>query len=137
MLEYYNKVLDGFEYCKTNLEHDCTIEQFQSCENLVSNYVNLCEYYINKQQIKSNKEYLMNVCQEKVDELSNMLEEWVNIYNLQTEKESIEIQKQSDIITNLNIQDEFIKQKENMEKIVVKGFAGYMKKKKKTKKKNG
>lgn len=137
MFDYYVKVQEGFEYCKKNLNHDLSLGQFESCVRLCENYMELCLHYIYivDKTNKNNSKYLTDVCDLNVLVLKNMLTAWKTRYDKMCEEDEIESKKQQDIITQLNISDEYMRQRNEEEKVRVVGFAQFSKQHKKSKKK--
>lgn len=137
MFDYYVKVQEGFEYCKKNLNHDLSLGQFESCVRLCESYMELCLHYINivDKTNKNNSKYLADVCNLNALVLKNMLTTWKTQYDKMCEEDEIESKKQQDIITQLNISDEYMRQKNEEEKVRVVGFTQFSKQQKKSKKK--
>lgn len=138
MIEYYNKVKEGFEYCKANLEGDISYDQFMSCQQLCKNFHNLCEFYLSKLD-KGNYEYAKEVWQGYLNTLLSMVQSWQSQWDKAIEEEEAEEAKKKDIWMQLMVADEFQKYKEkNIRKkqIVIKGLTSYNTQKKNKKKKN-
>lgn len=126
MIEYYNKVKEGFEYCKANLEGDISYDQFISCQRLCNNFHNLCEFYLSKLD-KGNYKYAKGVWQGYLCTLMNMCESWNDQYEKMIAESEEEEKKKKDIWTQMLIAEEFQKYKEKKEKkaTMVKGFSAY------------
>lgn len=139
MIEYYNKIYTGFEFCKKNLESDMTYEQFISVNKLVSQFVDLTQHYLNqlkKQKgSKHNHKYLLDKSQEWVNTLSNMVITWSNQYEKMQDEEEAEEKKRKDIWNQLMIQEEFQKQKDKAVKKTTKKIGFVTSKPKKSRKK--
>ena len=138
MIEYYNKVKEGFEYCKANLEGDISYDQFMSCQQLCKNFHNLCEFYLSKLD-KGNYEYAKEVWQGYLNTLLSMVQSWQAQWDKSVEEQEAEDAKKKDIWMQLMVADEFQKYKEkNIRKkqVVVKGLTTYNTQKKNKKKKN-
>lgn len=138
MIEYYNKVKEGFEYCKANLEGDISYDQFMSCQQLCKNFHNLCEFYLSKLD-KGNYEYAKDVWQEYLNTLLSMVQSWQSQWDKAIEEQEAEEAKKKDIWMQLIVAEEFAKyknKKDKKEHKVIKGFSSYITKpKKKSKKK--
>ena len=138
MIEYYNKVKEGFEYCKANLEGDISYDQFMSCQQLCKNFHNLCEFYLSKLD-KGNFEYAKDVWQGYLNTLLSMVQSWQSQWDKMNAEEEAEEAKKKDIWMQMMVADEFAKYKEKRDKKgnkVIKGFSSYVSKpKKKSKKK--
>ena len=133
MIEYYNKVKEGFEYCKANLEGDISYEQFMSCQQLCKNFHNLCEFYLSKLD-KGNYEYAKDVWQGYLNTLLSMVQSWQAQWDKAVEEQEAEDAKKKDIWMQMMVADEFAKYKEKRDKKrnkVIKGFSSYMAKPKK------
>lgn len=126
MIEYYNKVKEGFEYCKANLEGDISYDQFMSCQQLCKNFHNLCEFYLSKLD-KGNYEYAHDVWQGYLNTLLCMVQSWNDQYEKMIAESEEEEKKKKDIWTQMLIAEEFQKYKEKKEKkaTMVKGFSAY------------
>ena len=134
MIEYYNKVKEGFEYCKANLEGDISYDQFMSCQQLCKNLHKLCEFYLSKLD-KGNYEYAKDVWQGYLNTLLSMVQSWQSQWDKMNAEEEAEEAKKKDIWMQMMVADEFTKYKEKRdkkEKKVIKGFSSYMTKPKKT-----
>lgn len=137
MIEYYNKVKEGFEYCKANLEGDISYDQFMSCQQLCNNFRKLCIFYLSKLD-KGNYEYAEGVWQGYLNTLLSMVQSWQSQWDKMNEEEEAEEAKKKDIWLQLMVADEFAKYKEKRdkkEKKVIRGFSSYMTKPKKKNKK--
>lgn len=138
MIEYYNKVKEGFEYCKANLEGDISYDQFMSCQQLCNNFRKLCIFYLSKLD-KGNYEYAKEVWQGYLNTLLSMVQSWQSQWDKSVEEQEAEDTKKKDIWMQLMVADEFQKYKEkNIRKkqVVVKGLTTYNTQKKNKKKKN-
>lgn len=138
MIEYYNKVKEGFEYCKANLEGDISYDQFMSCQQLCKNLHKLCEFYLSKLD-KGNYEYAKEVWQGYLNTLLSMVQSWQSQWDKSVEEQEAEDTKKKDIWMQLMVADEFQKYKEkNIRKkqVVIKGLTTYNTQKKNKKKKN-
>lgn len=127
MIEYYNKVKEGFEYCKANLEGDISYDQFMSCQQLCKNFHNLCEFYLSKLD-KGNYEYAKDVWQGYLNTLLSMVQSWQSQWDKMKAEEEAEEAKKKDIWLQLSIADEYKKHKEKKDKktqITIKGFSAY------------
>lgn len=126
MIEYYNKVKEGFEYCKANLEGDISYDQFMSCQQLCKNFHNLCEFYLSKLD-KGNYEYARDVWQGYLCTLVNMCKSWNDQYEKMIAESEEEENKKKDIWAQMLIAEEFQKYKEKKEKkaTTIKGFSAY------------
>ena len=127
MIEYYNKVKEGFEYCKANLEGDISYEQFMSCQQLCKNFHNLCEFYLSKLD-KGNYEYANDVWQGYLNTLLSMVQSWQSQWDKAIEEQEAEDTKKKDIWMQLMVAEEFRKYKEKKDKKSSKritGFAAY------------
>ena len=127
MIEYYNKVKEGFEYCKANLEGDISYDQFMSCQQLCKNFHKLCEFYLSKLD-KGNYEYAKDVWQGYLNTLLSMCKSWNDQYERMIAESEEEEKKKKDIWTQMLIAEEFQKYKENKDKkraTTVKGFSAY------------
>lgn len=140
MIEYYNKVKEGFEYCKANLEGDISYDQFMSCQQLCNNFRKLCVFYLSKLD-KGNYEYAKDVWQGYLNILLSMVQSWQSQWDKSIEEQEAEDAKKKDIWMQMMVADEFQKYKEkNIRKkqVVIKGLTTYntQKKNKNKKKKN-
>lgn len=126
MIELYNKVKEGFEYCKANLEGDISYDQFMSCQQLCKNFHNLCEFYLSKLD-KGNYEYAHAVWQGYLNTLLSMVQSWQAQWDKAIEEQESEDAKKKDIWLQLMVAEEFKKYKEKKEKkaTIVKGFSAY------------
>lgn len=137
MIEYYNKVKEGFEYCKANLEGDISYDQFMSCQQLCKNLHNLCEFYLSKLD-KGNYEYAKEVWQGYFNTLMGMSQSWQAQWDKAVEEQEAEEAKKKDIWLQLTVAEEFKKYTEKKikkESKPIKGFAAYTIPKKKSRKK--
>lgn len=140
MIELYNKVKEGFEYCKANLEGDISYDQFMSCQQLCKNFHNLCEFYLSKLD-KGNYEYAKDVWQGYLNTLLSMVQSWQSQWDKAIEDQEAEDAKKKDIWMQMLVAEEFKKYKEKKDKKSSKpiiGFTAYssIPKKKSRKKKN-
>lgn len=124
MIEYYNKVKEGFEYCKANLEGDISYEQFMSCQQLCKNLRKLCVFYLSKLD-KGNKEYAREVWQGYLNTLLSMVQSWQSQWEESVKMDEIEESKKHEIWLQMTAAEEYQKYKENNNKMIVKGFSAY------------
>lgn len=127
MIEYYNKVKEGFEYCKANLEGDISYDQFMSCQQLCKNLHKLCEFYLSKLD-KGNYEYAKDVWQGYLNILLSMVQSWQSQWDKAIEEQEAEDTKKKDIWMQMMVAEEFRKYKEKKDKKSSKpitGFAAY------------
>ena len=124
MIEYYNKVKEGFEYCKANLEGDISYEQFMSCQQLCKNFHNLCEFYLSKLD-KGNYEYAKDVWQGYLNTLLSMVQSWQSQWEESIKMDEIEESKKREIWLQMTVAEEYQKYKENNNKMIIKGFSAY------------
>ena len=127
MIEYYNKVNEGFEYCKANLEGDISYDQFMSCQQLCKNLHKLCEFYLSKLD-KGNYEYAKDVWQGYLNTLLSMVQSWQSQWDKAVEEQEAEDAKKKDIWMQMMVAEEFRKYKEKKDKKPSKpiiGFAAY------------
>jgi hypothetical protein len=127
MIEYYNKVKEGFEYCKANLEGDISYDQFMSCQQLCKNLHKLCEFYLSKLD-KGNYEYAEGVWQGYLNTLLSMVQSWQSQWDKAVEEQEAEDTKKKDIWMQMMVAEEFRKYKEKKDKKSSKpivGFAAY------------
>ena len=137
MIEYYNKVKEGFEYCKANLEGDISYDQFMSCQQLCKNFHKLCEFYLSKLD-KGNYEYAKDVWQGYLNTLLSMVQSWQSQWDKAVEEQEAEDTKKKDIWMQMMVAEEFKKYTEKKAKKdnkPIKGFAAYTTPKKKSRKK--
>lgn len=137
MIEYYNKVKEGFEYCKANLEGDISYDQFMSCQQLCKNFHKLCEFYLSKLD-KGNYEYAKEVWQGYLNTLLSMVQSWQSQWDKMNEEEEAEEAKKKDIWMQMMVAEEFKKYTEKKAKKdnkPIKGFVAYTTPKKKSRKK--
>lgn len=138
MIELYNKVKEGFEYCKANLEGDISYDQFMSCQQLCKNFHNLCEFYLSKLD-KGNYEYAKDVWQGYLNTLLSMVQSWQSQWDKMNAEEEAEEAKKKDIWIQLTVTDEYKKYKEKKDKksqINIKGFSSHISTSKKKGRKN-
>jgi hypothetical protein len=124
MIEYYNKVKEGFEYCKANLEGDISYDQFMSCQQLCKNFHNLCEFYLSKLD-KGNYEYAKDVWQGYLNTLLSMVQSWQSQWDKAVEEQEAEDTKKKDIWMQLMVTEEFRKYKEKKDKKSSKPIVGF------------
>lgn len=141
MIEYYDKVKKGFEYCKANLEGDISYDQFLSCQQLCENFHQLCEFYLLKLD-KGNYKYAKGVWQGYLNTLLSMIQSWNDQYEKMMAESVEEEKKKKDIWNQMLTAEEFQKYKKENDKkkiTVVKGFStstSTLKKKSRKKKDN-
>lgn len=124
MIEYYNKVKEGFEYCKANLEGDISYDQFMSCQQLCKNFHNLCEFYLSKLD-KGNYEYAKVVWQGYLNTLLSMVQSWQSQWDKAVEEQEAEDTKKKDIWMQMMVAEEFRKYKEKKDKKSSKPIVGF------------
>lgn len=124
MIEYYNRVKEGFEYCKANLEGDISYDQFMSCQQLCKNFHNLCEFYLSKLD-KGNYEYAKDVWQGYLNTLLSMVQSWQSQWDKMNAEEEAEESKKKDIWMQMMVADEFAKYKEKRDKKSSKRIVGF------------
>ena len=124
MIEYYNKVKEGFEYCKANLEGDISYDQFMSCQQLCKNLHKLCEFYLSKLD-KGNYEYAKYVWQGYLNTLLSMVQSWQAQWDKSVEEQEAEDAKKKDIWIQMMVAEEFRKYKEKKDKKSSKPIAGF------------
>lgn len=124
MIEYYNKVKEGFEYCKANLEGDISYDQFMSCQQLCKNFHNLCEFYLSKLD-KGNYEYAKDVWQGYLNTLLSMVQSWQSQWDKAIEEQEAEDTKKKDIWMQMMVAEEFRKYKEKKDKKSSKPIIGF------------
>ena len=115
MIEYYNKVKEGFEYCRANLEGDISYDQFMACQQLCKNLHKLCEFYLSKLD-KGNYEYAKDVWQGYLNTLLGMVQSWQDQWDKMNAEEEADEAKKKDIWMQLMVADEFTKYKEKRDK---------------------
>lgn len=125
MIEYYNKVKEGFEYCKANLEGDISYDQFMSCQQLCKNFHNLCEFYLSKLD-KGNYEYAKDVWQGYLNTLLSMVQSWQSQWDKAVEEQDAEDTKKKDIWMQMMVAEEFRKYKEKKDKKSSKPIIGFV-----------
>lgn len=138
MYDYYIKIKEGFEYCKTNLESELSFPQFESTVKLCNNYIKLCEHYkklVKKEYTKRDYKYLSNIVDHNNTVLAGMVSTWMSQYNDDLEEDERNDNKMKDAFNALLVQDDYNRQMVK-NRTVVKGFLSYMPKKKKGRKKN-
>ena len=141
MIEYYNKIKDGYEFCKKNLESDMSLDQFLAVNKLVAIFGAQAQHYLDqlkkKKGSRRNHKYLLEKAQEWLDELGWMMVEWRNQYETAKAEEEAEDKKRRDIWNSMVIQDEYQNQKDKHTKKTAKkiGFQTSKRKKKSTRKK--
>lgn len=124
MIEYYNKVKEGFEYCKANLEGDISYDQFMSCQQLCNNFRKLCIFYLSKLD-KGNYEYAKDVWQGYLNTLLSMVQSWQSQWDKSVEEQEAEDAKKKDIWMQMMVAEEFRKYKEKKDKKSSKPIVGF------------
>lgn len=124
MIEYYNKVKEGFEYCKANLEGDISYDQFMSCQQLCNNFRKLCIFYLSKLD-KGNYEYAEGVWQGYLNTLLSMVQSWQSQWDKAIKEQEAEDAKKKDIWMQLMVTEEFRKYKEKKDKKSSKRIVGF------------